>query len=146
VVDLAASRASLIRELGEIARREIEELLQAGAPGPGPRETVSERYDGLGFLRGGDFHRIAQAFEQEFARTLPVSARGATALHRSLGFDHRGRYDVALDPDAPEGVWLRGLLQSWRIPYFAFRAAVRGRATGPHIHIGPPSERAASGG
>jgi hypothetical protein len=53
---------------------------------------------------------------------------------------------VALDPDQPEGVWLRRYLETLRIPYFAFRGFLTGRATGPHIHIGPPSERIARGG
>ena len=72
---------------------------------------------------------------------MPISARGETALHRSLGFDHRGRIDVALNPDQREGVWLRTWLQRSKIPYYAFRAAVRGKATAPHIHLGPPSTR-----
>jgi hypothetical protein len=33
-----------------------------------------------------------------------------------------------------------------RIPYFAFRGFLPGSATGPHIHIGPPSERTSRGG
>ncbi|MGH9663230.1 MAG: hypothetical protein ACRD9L_02260, partial [Bryobacteraceae bacterium] len=56
-------------------------------------------------------------------------------------FDHRGRIDVGLNPDQPEGVWLRHYLESHEIPYFAFRAAVAGKATAPHIHIGPGSTR-----
>jgi hypothetical protein len=46
-----------------------------------------------------------------------------------------------LNPDQPEGVWLRTYLSSNEIPYFAFRSAVSGKATGPHIHIGPGSTR-----
>jgi hypothetical protein len=72
---------------------------------------------------------------------MPVSADGETATHRALGFDHRGRVDVAVNPDQPEGVWLMGYLQKNRIPYFAFRMAVQGKATGAHIHIGPQSAR-----
>jgi hypothetical protein len=70
-----------------------------------------------------------------------VSARGATATHRALGFDHRGRVDIALNPDQREGVWLLNYLKRLKIPYYAFRAAVRGKATAPHIHLGPPSLR-----
>ena len=77
---------------------------------------------------------------------MPVSALGETAVHRAMGFDHRGRVDVALNPDQPEGVWLIEYLKQNRIPYFAFRGPVKGKATGAHIHIGPMSTRLASGG
>jgi hypothetical protein len=48
---------------------------------------------------------------------------------------------VALNPDQAEGVWLREYLETRRVPYFAFRAAIPGKSTAPHIHIGPPSTR-----
>jgi hypothetical protein len=56
-----------------------------------------------------------------------------------MGLDHRGRIDVAVNPDSEEGQWLRRYLETERIPYLAFRGALAGAATGPHIHIGPPS-------
>jgi hypothetical protein len=37
------------------------------------------------------------------------------------------------------------LLEEWDIPYIAFRSAVPGQATGPHVHIGPPSLRIDAG-
>jgi hypothetical protein len=49
-------------------------------------------------------------------------------------------------PDSPEGAWLLEYLRAQRIPYYAFRQAVRGKATGAHIHIGPGSTRLANGG
>jgi hypothetical protein len=48
-----------------------------------------------------------------------------------------------VSPDQPEGVWLMHFLQTNKIPYFAFRMAVKGMATGAHIHIGPGSTRLA---
>src|SRR5438445_93183 len=78
-------------------------------------------------------------FEKQFGKPLPVSAMGETAVHRSLGFDHRGRVDVAIHPDQPEGRWLLEYLVEKHIPYFAFRQAVPGKATGAHIHLGPLS-------
>ena len=81
-----------------------------------------------------------------FGEALPVSAMGDTAVHRALGFDHRGRVDVALSPDSAEGEWLRLYLTVKRIPFFVFRQAVPGKATGAHIHIGPMSTRLANGG
>jgi hypothetical protein len=84
---------------------------------------------------------VSAAFEHRFSKPLPVSAMGETAVHRAMGFDHRGRVDVALNPDQPEGLWLRRYLEARRIPYFAFWQAAHGKATGAHIHIGPESTR-----
>ena len=137
-LDLALSRSRLIGELAVMARVEAETI---DSDDPGPVGPVAERYDGSGVFRDADFKRVVLAFEKKFSHPLPVSARGETALHRALGFDHRGRVDVAMNPDAPEGVWLRQYLTTSGIPYFAFRAAVSGQATGPHIHLGPPSLR-----
>ena len=85
-------------------------------------------------------------FEKQFGKPLPVSAMGETGVHRALGFDHRGRVDVALHPDQPEGRWLLEFLTGNHIPYFAFRQAVPGKATGAHIHIGPMSTHLKLGG
>jgi len=145
VLDQALTRARLLEELAEMARAEVAVLSPAESTLPEPRPAV-ERFDGQAAFRIGLLRVIAADFEAEFGRALPISANGATALHRALGLDHRGRVDVALDPDQPEGVWLRNYLQKLRIPYYAFRRALRGRSTGPHIHIGPPSEPLRAGG
>lgn len=146
-LNLAQSRATLLAQLGEIARAEQDALASADGEQAGYHfSPTAERYDGDGFLRSGDLKTIELAFETQFSKPLPISAQGATAIHRRLGFDHRGRTDVALDPDQPEGVWLRRFLETLRIPYYAFRSSVPGKATGPHIHIGPPSERIVRGG
>lgn len=101
-----------------------------------------EHFEGLGtFDEARELQSIEKAFETEFDRPLPISADGETDVHRSLGFDHRGRVDVAIDPRAREGIWLRGYLRSRKIPYYAFTSAVAGKATAAHIHIGPGSTR-----
>ncbi len=138
VLDLAEERAALVRQLAEMARLESEAAAPAESPGPLP---MVERFAGAGVLLASDLAAVARAFQAEFSKAMPVSARGDTAFHRALGFDHRGRIDVALDPDQPEGAWLLKLLRTLRVPYFAFRGAVAGKASGRHIHIGPPSER-----
>ncbi len=145
VLDLAQSRAALLEQLAEMARleKETEALTAESRFEPRP---LAERYDGDGLFRAGELKLVAAAFREQFSKALPISAQGATAVHRALGFDHRGRVDVAVDPDQPEGVWLRKYLRGMRIPYFAFRSFLPGRATGPHIHIGPPSERIVRGG
>jgi hypothetical protein len=139
--DLAVYRAKLVDELSAQvnAEAEVDEQEDPGIQYRAGRAI--ERYDGLGLFRASDFARIAAAFERKFYRPLPVSARGDTALHRSMGFDHRGRFDIAISPDQQEGVWLRDYLRKAKLPYYAFRAAIRGKATAPHIHLGPPSLR-----
>jgi len=143
--DFALTRSRLIHEMAEMAREET--ALQAKRESvPAEGSSLAERYDGDGRFTARDFEKVTRAFKREFSKALPVSAAGETALHRALGFDHRGRVDIAINPDQPEGVWLRHFLAVNHIPYFAFRGAMRGRATGPHIHIGPMSGRLDQGG
>jgi hypothetical protein len=148
--EYAMNRARLVRELAVMARAEADltiRLEQAQlAESRAESKIVVERFDGNGVFTPYDLHKVNTAFETAFSKELPVSALGDTAVHRALGFDHRNRVDVALDPDQPEGVWLRHYLAAKSIPYFAFRAAVQGKATGPHIHIGPMSNRIVRGG
>lgn len=136
--DLAQSRAEAIRSLESIARaeRRLSEL---------EKEDLAFHFDG----HGGEEWETAweetmfsldAAFYHQFGVGLPVSAEGATAVHRSLGFDHSDRWDIAVHPDDPEGMFLLQLLNSWGIPYIAFRSSVPGQSTGPHIHVGPRSE------
>ncbi len=137
-LDLALSRSELIGNL--LAMVKVEASVSETDQLP-PDLRIAERFDGNGVFRESEFKKVVLAFEKTFSHPLPVSARGETALHRALGFDHRGRVDIALNPDAAEGVWLRQYLVVSHIPYFAFRAAVPGQATAPHIHLGPPSTR-----
>ncbi len=138
-LELARTRARLCHELGEMARAEQMRQWRPQQGARGAKDAV--RFDGNGVFTPEQFQRVAAAFEGRFGKALPVSAMGETAVHRALGFDHRGRVDVALDPDAPEGVWLRRYLEARRIPYFAFWHAAAGKATGAHIHMGPESTR-----
>ncbi len=136
--DLAETRARLTREIADMARAEEaldNQLSESAAEAP----TLADRFDGDGVFTSGTFAQVETAFETQFGKPLPVSAMGDTEVHRALGFDHRGRVDVAIHPDTPEGVWLRQYLTGNRIPYFAFRQAVPGKATGAHIHLGPMS-------
>ena len=144
--DYALSRAGLVRELAAMARAEADLHASLERAKSAQTPAVAERYDGDGVFTPYDLSRINSAFQSAFLKTMPVSAMGDTAVHRALGFDHRNRVDIALDPDAPEGVWLRKFLTANRIPYFAFRAAIQGKATGPHIHIGSMSNRLVNGG
>lgn len=134
-LDQAKSRAALVLEIVGMARAESAEAETPVA------WKAEEHFEGDHSLDDAEIREITLAFEKQFREPFPVSARGETAVHRALGFDHTGRIDVALTPDSPEGVWLRHYLERLDIPYYAFRAAIAGKATAPHIHIGPPSTR-----
>jgi len=85
--------------------------------------------------------KIREFFVKKFGHDLPVSAMGQTDTHDRLGLDHHEAMDVALNPDSREGRTLIGYLRQMKIPFIAFRRRVEGMATGPHIHIGNPSQR-----
>ena len=137
--DLAESRARFVRQMADGARAEEAEADRNQSSEEGL--VLADRYDGDGAFSLVAFSKVDMEFAKQFGKSLPVSAMGETAVHRSLGFDHRGRVDVAIHPDQPEGHWLLGYLVQNHIPYFAFRHAVPGKATGAHIHIGPMSTR-----
>jgi hypothetical protein len=139
-LDQAKGRAALLNEIVAMVHAEVE------APVRGEKSAVrgvaEEFVDGShGLLTAKDIKSLTLAFEKKFDKPLPVSARGETAVHRALGFDHTGRIDVALMPDSAEGKWLRAYLEAESIPYYAFRVAIPGKATGAHIHVGPGSTR-----
>ena len=142
-LDLAETRARLAREMTQMA--EMEATLESRMrQSPDEARKIAERFDGDGVFTTQMLAKIETAFAARFGHALPITANGETAVHRALGFDHRGRVDVGLHPDQPEGVWLREYLTLNRIPFFAFRQAVPGKATGAHIHLGtisPPLAR-----
>ena len=139
-LELAAKRAALLNELIEMAQAE-QALESLNANRYVNERTLMVRYDGDGVFTPANLKAISIAYAKKFNQELPVSAMGQTQVHQTLGFDHRGRVDVGVNPDQPEGVWLRQYLEKARIPYFAFRSAIAGKATAPHIHIGPGSTR-----
>ena len=149
--DLNSFEKDLTSRQSDLAMAQSNALFRAEAVGrlkmtltdtPEFSANDMEHYQGVGsFDETRDLKPLATAFETEFDHPLPISADGETDLHRSLGFDHRGRIDVAINPTAPEGVWLRQYLRLRKIPYYAFTRAVAGKATAAHIHIGPGSTR-----
>ena len=140
---MAITRANVVRQLAEAAKiqKQIATLENQAEAHPEWNGRLYTRYDGNGAFSAVDRQKVEGAFMTHFFKPLPISADGETAVHRSLGFNHRGRIDVGVSPDSPEGVWLLSYLQKNHIPYFAFRAAIAHRATGAHIHIGPQSTR-----
>ena len=84
---------------------------------------------------------VQHFFSKTFGRPLPTSTIGQSATHNRMGWNHRHAVDVGVHPDTAEGRALIAYLQSNGIPFLAFRGAVPGVSTGPHIHIGTPSHR-----
>jgi hypothetical protein len=140
--DDAQVRAQLFEELAAMAQNEVDvAALTAEEALNSDLLPAAIRFDGKGVFNDAHWRKVVLAFEKEFRHGMRVSAKGDTLYHRTLGFDHRGRIDIALDPDSKEGAWLRQYLESQQIPYFAYRRAVTGQASAPHIHLGPPSPR-----
>ena len=89
----------------------------------------------------GDAWKIQRFFSDAFNKQLPIAVFGQGAIHERWRLDHRNAMDIQLHPDGAEGQALLNFLQKNGIPYSAFRSAIPGTATGPHIHIGRPSHR-----
>ncbi len=135
-VELAQMRADLIRQMDRMVKAESYREELEGFEG----ESVF-RFYGFTEFEYELLRDIGEMYYLTFGTEPPVSAEGDTALHRSMGLDHTGRIDVAVHPDSDEGMFLTYLLESYGIEYIAFRMAVPGQSTGPHIHVGPPSDR-----
>jgi hypothetical protein len=121
----------------------MEEMAKAPPPTRGKLTRTASyiRYGGAGSWLLSESWKIQQFFLQRFGRQLPVSAYGQSALHNRWGLDHRNAMDVGVSPDSTEGQALMSFLRANGIPFAAFRGAIPGSATGPHIHIGLPSHR-----
>jgi hypothetical protein len=89
----------------------------------------------------GQAWKVQRFFSDTFKKQLPVAVFGQGAIHDRWRLDHRNSMDISLHPDSAEGQALLNFLQQNGIPYLAFRSAIPGTATGPHIHIGRPSHR-----
>lgn len=99
------------------------------------------RYTGAGHWLLSQASSIENFFQQTFKRPLPIAVFGQGAIHNQWRLDHRNAMDISLRPDEPEGQALIDFLKRNGIPFSAFRGAIPGVATGPHIHIGMPSHR-----
>jgi hypothetical protein len=135
-------RIALIQAEAELAKTKSAAVkLTAKAQGSLLTKPTLLRYNGAGSWSMGNLGGIQSFFYNQFGQSLPTSAVGQSATHNRLGYDHRNAVDVALHPDSAQGKVLINYLQNQGIPFLAFRAAVPGVATGPHIHIGNPSHR-----
>jgi len=105
------------------------------------RTTSYIRFSGAGTWALSDAWKVQRFFLDSFKRQLPIGVFGQGSIHDRWRLDHRNAMDVSLHPDGPEGQLLMNYLRANGIPFLAFRAAIPGTATGPHIHIGRPSHR-----
>ena len=99
------------------------------------------RFNGASGFLLSNTGKIQNFFQQKFNRPLPIAVFGQGAIHDRWHLDHRNAMDISLNPDGAEGQALMEFLRMNGIPFSAFRGAIPGVATGPHIHIGQPSHR-----
>jgi hypothetical protein len=120
-----------------------KQMAKLGPPRRGALVTTTSfiRFTGAGHWVLAQASSIESFFQQTFKRPLPIAVFGQGAIHNQWRLDHRNAMDLSLNPDGVEGQALIKYLQSNGIPFSAFRGAIPGVATGPHIHIGLPSHR-----
>ena len=99
------------------------------------------RFNGASGFVLSNAGKIQKFFSDKFSRPLPIAVFGQGAIHDRWRLDHHNAMDISLNPDGPEGQALMEFLRTNGIPFSAFRGAIPGVATGPHIHIGMPSHR-----
>ena len=105
------------------------------------RTASFTRYTGTPGWGLSEAWKVQRFFSDTFNKQLPIAVFGQGAIHDRWRLDHRNSMDIQLHPDGVEGRALLEFLQKNGIPYLAFRSAIPGTATGPHIHIGRPSHR-----
>ncbi|HJP92648.1 MAG TPA: hypothetical protein VJ875_11885 [Pyrinomonadaceae bacterium] len=105
------------------------------------RTAAFTRFNGGSGWNLSDAGKIQKFFSDTFNKPLPIAVFGQGAIHDRWRLDHHNAMDIQLHPDGVEGRALLNFLQKNGIPYSAFRSAIPGTATGPHIHIGRPSHR-----
>ena len=130
-------------EAEEVAGREAAKRAARGAGGGLVQTTAYIRYGGARAWSLAEAGAVEQFFMGKFGRALPVSSFGQSPVHDRWGYDHHNAMDVGLSPDSAEGRALMEYLRSSGVPFTAFRFAIPGTATGPHIHVGRPSHRVA---
>jgi hypothetical protein len=125
------------------AKSAPKSLPRAGAGGGLIQTTAYIRYNGARAWSLSEAGAVEQFFMRRFGRALPISSFGQSPVHDRWGYDHHNAMDVGLSPESAEGRALIEYLQASGIPFTAFRYAIPGTATGPHIHVGRPSHRVA---
>jgi len=133
-----------------LVEADAEEVAAKSAPKSLPsarggliQTTAYIRYNGARAWSLSEAGAVEQFFMRKFGRALPISSFGQSPVHDRWGYDHHNAMDVGLNPEGVEGRALMQYLQASGVPFTAFRYAIPGTATGPHIHVGRPSHRIA---
>ncbi len=84
---------------------------------------------------------VETLYQTSFKKKLPLINKGMGSIHRKWGYDHRESADVGLDPSSSEGQQFIEKLKTSNVPFLAFTGAIPGVSTGPHIHLGFPSQK-----
>jgi hypothetical protein len=137
------TRAEITSADSQIANTLIEaQLAKRGLRKGALVNTTSYiRYAGVGNWLLPEAWKVQQFFQNTFGRPLPIAVFGQGMIHDRWRLDHRNAMDISLHPDGVEGQALINFLRTNGIPFLAFRSAIPGTSTGPHIHIGRPSHR-----
>ncbi len=139
--EIAGADTQIAQALVEIETEKQVKKLGRARSGALVQTTSFIRFNGAGHWLLGQASAIESFFQQTFRRPLPIAVFGQGAIHNQWRLDHRNAMDISLKPDEPEGQALIDFLKRNGIPFSAFRTAIPGVATGPHIHIGMPSHR-----
>jgi len=138
---IAGADTQIAQALVEVETEKQMAKLASTRRGALVQTTSLIRFTGAGHWLLSQSSSIESFFQQTFKRPLPIAVFGQGAIHNQWRLDHRNAMDISLRPDEPEGQALIDFLKRSGIPFSAFRTAIPGVATGPHIHIGMPSHR-----
>ena len=140
--DVQIAETLVEAEAEEAAAKALAKAKAAGRAAGGILTTTAYiRYGGARAWSLNEAGAVMQFFTRSFGRQLPVSSFGQSPVHDRWGYAHHNAMDVGVSPDSAEGRALMEYLRSSGIPFTAFRFAIPGTATGPHIHIGRPSHK-----
>jgi hypothetical protein len=143
--DVQIAETLVEAEAEEAASKALAQAKSARVSSTGGLITTTAyiRYGGARAWSLAEAGAVGQFFAQKFGRQLPVSSFGQSPVHDRWGYDHHNAMDVGISPDSTEGLALMEYLRAGGIPFTAFRFAIPGTATGPHIHVGRPSHKIA---
>ena len=133
--------SQIAQVLVEVETEKQMAKLKRGAKGSLVTTTAFVRFNGAFPWSIAQADTVDTFFRQKFGRALPIAVLGQGAIHNSWRLDHRNAMDLSLNPNGAEGQAVMDFLRSRGIPFSAFRQAIPGTATGPHIHVGLPSHR-----
>ena len=140
--DVQIAETLVEAEAEEAAAKALAQAQKAQrTPGALLTTTAYIRFGGTRAWTIAEAGAVGQFFARSFGRQLPVSSFGQSPVHDRWGYAHHNAMDVGVNPDSAEGRALMEYLRGAGIPFTAFRHAIPGTATGPHIHVGRPSHK-----